>query len=107
VKAGLIEHKRGKVIISNRQGLEAASCECYGEMQDELDEFLPRQKTTAQVLKFTHPDQPLVDEKRATVRNQTEPKANMRLLEREADSMIPLDQKVSSHEQICRNHVQK
>jgi hypothetical protein len=52
VKAGFIEHKRGKVIVSNRPGLEAASCECYGEMQNELDEFLPRSKKTAQLFEF-------------------------------------------------------
>ena len=52
VKAGLIQHKRGKVIVSNRPGLEAASCECYREMQNELDEFLPRQKKAAEVFEF-------------------------------------------------------
>jgi CRP-like cAMP-binding protein len=52
VKAGLIEHRRGKVIVSNRRGLEAASCECYREMQSELDEFLPRSKKTAQLYEF-------------------------------------------------------
>ena len=52
VKAGLIEHKRGKVIVSNRPGLEAASCECYRAMQNELDEFLPRQKTTGQLFEI-------------------------------------------------------
>ena len=40
VKAGFIEKKRGKVIVSNRPVLEAAACECYGDMQNELDEFL-------------------------------------------------------------------
>lgn len=41
VKAGLIQHKRGKVTIANRPGLEAMACECYAEMQDELNAFLP------------------------------------------------------------------
>jgi CRP-like cAMP-binding protein len=41
VKAGLIEHKRGKVTVIDRQALEAAACGCYREMQNELDEFLP------------------------------------------------------------------
>jgi CRP-like cAMP-binding protein len=53
VKAGFIEHKRSKVIVSNRAALEAASCECYREMQDELDEFLPPPKKIAQVFEFT------------------------------------------------------
>jgi hypothetical protein len=53
VKAGFIEHKRSKVIVSNRAALEAASCECYREMQDELDEFLPHPKKIAQVFEFT------------------------------------------------------
>lgn len=53
VKAGFIEHRRGKVIVRDRPGLEAAACECYGEMQNELDEFLPRAKKTAQVFEFT------------------------------------------------------
>ena len=52
VKAGLIEHKRGKVIVCNRPDLEAACCECYREMQDELDQFLPRSKKAAQLFQF-------------------------------------------------------
>ena len=53
VKAGFIEHKRGRVIVTSRPGLEAAACECYREMQDELDEFLPRTKKSARVFEFT------------------------------------------------------
>jgi CRP-like cAMP-binding protein len=45
VKAGLIAHKRGTVTIINRPGIEAAACDCYREMQNELDEFLPPAKT--------------------------------------------------------------
>jgi CRP-like cAMP-binding protein len=41
VKAGLIKHKRGKVTITNRPALEVAACECYREMQDELNELFP------------------------------------------------------------------
>jgi len=51
VKAGLIEHKRGTVTVTNRPGLEAAACDCYREMQNELDDFLPPSKT-AQVFGF-------------------------------------------------------
>lgn len=45
-KAGLIKHQRAKVTIIDRPGLEAAACECYREMQDELNEFLPPIKMT-------------------------------------------------------------
>jgi CRP-like cAMP-binding protein len=50
-KAGLIKHKRGKVIIVNRPGLEAAACDCYREMRAELDEFLTA-TSSARVLEF-------------------------------------------------------
>jgi CRP-like cAMP-binding protein len=34
-KAGLITHKRGTVNIENREGLQAAACECYAAVEDE------------------------------------------------------------------------
>jgi CRP-like cAMP-binding protein len=43
-KAGLIEHKRGNITVTNRTGLEDAACECYGTMRNELDEFFGPQK---------------------------------------------------------------
>jgi CRP-like cAMP-binding protein len=46
VDAGLIEHRRGKVIVVDRAGLEAAACGCYREMSNELDELLPRRQPT-------------------------------------------------------------
>jgi CRP-like cAMP-binding protein len=46
VKAGLIKPKRGKVTIINRPGLEVTACECYREMQDELNDILPPAKMT-------------------------------------------------------------
>jgi CRP-like cAMP-binding protein len=52
VKAGIIRHKRGKVSVTNRPGLEAGACECYREMQNELDEFLPHPRNKAQILEF-------------------------------------------------------
>lgn len=38
---GMIEHRRGQVTIVDRSALEAAACDCYGEMRDDLDELLP------------------------------------------------------------------
>lgn len=43
-RVGYIEQRRGMVTITNRPGLEAAACECYGAMQNELDELIPRAK---------------------------------------------------------------
>ncbi len=44
-RAGMIKHMRGKVRVTDRTALEAGACECYREMQDELDEFLAPRKT--------------------------------------------------------------
>jgi CRP-like cAMP-binding protein len=38
-KAGIIDHKRGNITVTNRAGLEDAACECYGAMRNELDQL--------------------------------------------------------------------
>jgi CRP-like cAMP-binding protein len=37
--AGLISYRRGKITILNREGLEAAACECYRMVKDGYDQF--------------------------------------------------------------------
>ena len=39
-KAGLINYHRGKIIILDRKGLEAASCECYRVVKQEYERLL-------------------------------------------------------------------
>jgi Mn-dependent DtxR family transcriptional regulator len=39
-KAGLIQYRRGLITALNRQGLEAASCECYAIIKQEYDRLL-------------------------------------------------------------------
>jgi CRP-like cAMP-binding protein len=38
--AGLINYKRGRINILNREGLEEVSCECYRIVKDECDAYL-------------------------------------------------------------------
>ncbi len=37
---GLISYRRGKVVILNREGLKAASCECYKRVRDGIEHLL-------------------------------------------------------------------
>ena len=39
--AGLIHHTHGQVTILDRQGLEAASCECYRTVREEYQRLVP------------------------------------------------------------------
>jgi len=40
-QAGLIQYNRGHIIVLNRKGLEARSCECYQVVKSEFDRLLP------------------------------------------------------------------
>jgi CRP-like cAMP-binding protein len=39
-KAGLVNEARGRVVVSDRHGLERACCECYGAMRDEQQRLM-------------------------------------------------------------------
>ncbi|MEJ7812389.1 MAG: Crp/Fnr family transcriptional regulator [Gemmatimonadaceae bacterium] len=40
-KAGLIAYRRGTVSVLDREGLQAASCECYRIVREEYDRLIP------------------------------------------------------------------
>jgi CRP-like cAMP-binding protein len=40
-QAGLIRYHRGRVRITDREGLEAAACECYGALREVFDRLIP------------------------------------------------------------------
>ena len=40
-RAGFIRYTRGKITVVDREGLEAASCECYAAVREEIDRLLP------------------------------------------------------------------
>jgi DNA-binding transcriptional regulator YhcF (GntR family) len=39
--AGLILNRRGRVVITDRKGLEQVACECYAIVRDQLSAALP------------------------------------------------------------------
>jgi CRP-like cAMP-binding protein len=39
--AGTIQRRRGRIVITDRAGLEEVACECYGIVRDQLREALP------------------------------------------------------------------
>jgi Mn-dependent DtxR family transcriptional regulator len=38
--AGLIRYRRGRIEITDLEGLKAASCECYGRVKKQYDRLL-------------------------------------------------------------------
>lgn len=40
-EAGLIQYRRGRIRVIDREGLEGAACECYGAVRKRFDELLP------------------------------------------------------------------
>jgi hypothetical protein len=40
-QAGFIRYRRGRLTITDREGLEGASCECYGVVREVFDRLLP------------------------------------------------------------------
>jgi CRP-like cAMP-binding protein len=46
-KAGLIRYSRGHIKVTDRPGLEARCCECYGVVKREYDRLLPKPKPVA------------------------------------------------------------
>ncbi len=45
-KAGIVDHRRGKVNILSRQKLEQACCECYPVVREQLDAYLKTSMVT-------------------------------------------------------------
>jgi hypothetical protein len=46
-KAGLVEGRRGVIYITDRPGLEAASCECYATVKAIFARLLPEMSSSS------------------------------------------------------------
>jgi CRP-like cAMP-binding protein len=45
-QAGLIQYRRGHIMVLNRKGLEQRACECYAVVKTEYDRLLPERLAT-------------------------------------------------------------
>jgi CRP-like cAMP-binding protein len=46
-QAGLIQYSRGRIIVLDRSGLEARTCECYAVVKRECDRLLPHEQDSS------------------------------------------------------------
>jgi DNA-binding transcriptional regulator YhcF (GntR family) len=40
-QAGVIQNRRGRIVVVDRQGLEDVACECYAIVRDQISSTLP------------------------------------------------------------------
>jgi DNA-binding GntR family transcriptional regulator len=40
-QAGVIKNRRGRIIVTDRKGLEDVACECYAIVRDQISATLP------------------------------------------------------------------
>lgn len=53
--AGLVQHRRGRIKIQDRMGIEARACECYREVKKEFDRLLPTEQPSSVSYQITKP----------------------------------------------------
>lgn len=70
-RSGLIRYRQGRVTITNRAGLEEATCECYGARRDQLTSLFGARPNSLRRLKLDRAGRRPVDPP-PVVRNRTD-----------------------------------